>query len=221
MLIRSFVQRGRKISNRKTELLKNLLPVLEIKDTMPEHKNLNIEIGFGKGAFLSWLATTNPEAMYIGCEPYIAGVADLLDKIESKKIENIRLWTKDARLLIQQLPDRSLSNVYILFPDPWPKAKHHKRRLINQALLKLLAEKIRPDGNVFFATDAQDYAIWVEEMLENSVLFNIDVQHPWYKEFFDNQQTHYSKRAIDAQRRSRFYRFYLKNDTNDSKKIKK
>ena len=176
-LIASFGRRsGRKLKPAQAKLVKQLLPQLQI--TLPEQgylvpealfphpvTSLQLEIGFGGGEHLAEQARRNPEAGFIGCEPFIDGVARLLGEIDRDRLTNIRLWSEDARLLLPSLPEGSVDRTYLLFPDPWPKARHHKRRIINQQTLGMLARCIRPGGELLLATDHADYATWMLEHL--------------------------------------------------------
>jgi tRNA (guanine-N7-)-methyltransferase len=119
-----------------------------------------LEIGFGGGEHLAAQAAAHPEQRFIGVEPFLNGVASCLRHIEESGVTNIRLHHGDARDLIARLPDASLDLVYILFPDPWPKARHHKRRLIQPAFLDALARVLKPGGEARFATDWANYAEW-------------------------------------------------------------
>ena len=177
-MIPSFGRRkGRKLSARREGLLQELLPKLQVplpaedvaierQALAPDKTPLDIEIGFGGGEHLLSLATTYPERQFIGCEPYFNGVATLLDQwLQAGEPQNLKLLTDDARLLLSKLPAASVDNIYILFPDPWPKERHHKRRLITAELLSMLARVQKPGGQLLLATDHEDYASWMLEKL--------------------------------------------------------
>ena len=118
-----------------------------------------LEIGFGNGEVLATLAETNPDTNFIGIEVYPPGVGALLNKIKVKALTNIKIIQDDAMIVIPQcFADRCLSKIMILFPDPWPKKRHHKRRLIQADFVNMLANKLHPDGVLHLATDWQDYA---------------------------------------------------------------
>jgi tRNA (guanine-N7-)-methyltransferase len=112
------------------------------------YKKLALEIGFGGGEHLLAQAEHNPDTLFIGCEPYINGVAKCLAGIDEQKISNIRLYTRDARELIEALPDACLDSVFILFPDPWPKLRHNKRRLVSAQTLSMLARTHKKGGAI-------------------------------------------------------------------------
>jgi tRNA (guanine-N7-)-methyltransferase len=122
-----------------------------------------LEVGFGAGEHLLWQAQHHPNVGMIGAEPYISGVAKLLSKIDEAKTPNIRLYIDDARDIIDALPDASLGRVFILFPDPWPKTRHHKRRFVQMDLLDRLARVMKPGAELRFASDDAPYFEWTLE----------------------------------------------------------
>lgn len=155
---------GRSLTSHQQRLVDELLPTLIVNPSgLPQNTAICLEIGFGGGEHLVAQAKANPDVLFIGCEPYINGVAKLLTQIDQEKINNIRLFTEDARLLVRQLPDASVNAVFILFPDPWPKLRHNKRRIVSQETLSLLA-RIQPAGaRLLLATDHIDYSAWMFE----------------------------------------------------------
>ena len=112
-----------------------------------------LEIGFGGGEHLAALAAAHPDVGFLGVEPFINGVAKLLRAIEAGPLVNVRILKDDARLLLEVLPAASLERAYVLFPDPWPKLRHHKRRIVNGRTLADLARVVRPGGELRLATD--------------------------------------------------------------------
>jgi tRNA (guanine-N7-)-methyltransferase len=116
------------------------------------------EIGFGGAEHLINQAKANPEVQFIGAEPFIEGVAKAMRAIDSENITNIRLIDNDARPILENLMDNCLDRVFILFPDPWPKSRHHKRRLINDDFLNLLARVMKKGAKIRFASDWENYA---------------------------------------------------------------
>jgi tRNA (guanine-N7-)-methyltransferase len=122
-----------------------------------------LEVGFGAGEHLLWQAQHHPPVGMIGAEPYISGVAKLLSKIDGLQTPNIRLHTGDARDIVDALPDASLGCVFILFPDPWPKTRHHKRRFVQTDLLDRLACVMKPGAELRFASDDAPYFEWTLE----------------------------------------------------------
>ncbi len=126
---------------------------------------LILEIGFGGGEHLVAQAAAHPDAHFIGVEPFLNGVASCLRHIEESGVQNLRLHQGDARDVIARLPDACLDLCYILFPDPWPKTRHWKRRLIQHGFLDELARVLKPGAEVRFATDWANYAEWTLELL--------------------------------------------------------
>jgi tRNA (guanine-N7-)-methyltransferase len=131
-----------------------------VAPTFDLKKPTRLEIGFGGGERLAYLAERHPDTLFLGAEHFVNGVAKLLALIEAKNLGNIRIHDGDARDLFERLPAASLDHVDIPYPDPWPKARHHKRRLVNQETLGELHRLLRPDGRLTVATDISDYAAW-------------------------------------------------------------
>lgn len=156
--------RGRSLRPYQQGLVDNLLPQLA-PDPAALPQKVALEIGFGGGEHLLAQARHNPETLWIGCEPFINGVAKCLAGIDSEKLTNIRLYTSDARELVKQMPDQSVESIFILFPDPWPKVRHNKRRLVSLETLALLARIHKPGGRLLLATDHEDYCRWMFEVL--------------------------------------------------------
>lgn len=130
-------------------------------------KSYAMEIGFGSGENLLHLARSNSDIGYIGCEVFTGGVVKLLGDIKKNNINNIKIWYDDALELITRLPLNSLNLVYVLHPDPWPKKRHNKRRLINVEFLKFLSSKIAKNGELLIVTDHQDYASHIKQTILN------------------------------------------------------
>ncbi|WP_020698710.1 tRNA (guanosine(46)-N7)-methyltransferase TrmB [Reyranella massiliensis] len=122
-----------------------------------------LEVGFGAGEHLVWQAEHHPTVGLIGCEPYINGVAKCLAHIERAGVGNVRLFTDDARFVMAALPAQSLSRAFVLFPDPWPKTRHHKRRFVQRDNLDVLARLMRPGAELRLATDDPSYLPWMVE----------------------------------------------------------
>lgn len=155
-------KKSRPLSIEQNRILKDCLPkVLASKDVF-NLSPLHLEIGFGMGDFLFDNALENPNICFVGCEPYINGIVSLLKKIEQHNLKNLYITTEPIQEFLSKIPQGSLNTVYILFPDPWPKKRHHKRRLIQKKFLKALAEKIVKEGELYIATDHPDYKLWIE-----------------------------------------------------------
>ncbi len=169
--IRSFVRReGRMTSSQKTGL-ENLMEKYgvciedgSIEKLLKTEKLVRLEIGFGMGEGLFEMARANPDKLYLGIEVHRPGVGRLLNQIEESKLENIKVCMQDATEVLKQcVSDSSLDRVQIFFPDPWPKKKHHKRRIVQPDFMALLAVKLTAEGLIHLATDWQDY---YEHMVE-------------------------------------------------------
>lgn len=173
---------GRRLSPRQQGLIDNLLPTLRV--ALPEAALLDpaelfrnaaqiwLEIGFGGGEHVSGQAKVHADTGILASEVFSEGVAKLLGQIEDDALTNIRLWPQDGRDLVDGLTPASIDRAFILFPDPWPKTRHQKRRLIQPEFLDALARVMKPDGTVRFATDVRSYA---DEALERFLA------HPAYE----------------------------------------
>lgn len=141
--------------------IKSRIEVAELfgKPAMP----LWFEIGFGSGEHLIGLMKQNPDIYMIGAEPFINGMANFLFALDQEKLpqDRIRVWMDDAIALAERLPDRSLERIYVLNPDPWPKKRHHKRRIINQENLTTFARILKPGSMLVMSTDVSDLADWM------------------------------------------------------------
>lgn len=167
--LRSFGRtKGRPLSKLQSELLdshlesllapKGLVEVFNPQSLLPDAKEVWFEIGFGGAEHLINQAKANPDILFIGAEPFIEGVAKAVREIETHKINNVRLIDDDARPFLNMLQDGSLGRFFIMFPDPWHKARHRKRRLVDANFVSLLARLLKSGGTVRFATDWEDYA---------------------------------------------------------------
>jgi tRNA (guanine-N7-)-methyltransferase len=151
--------KSRPIKARQAGLLDSLLPRLRVPDGPVLAKGETwLEIGFGGGEHMAEQAARRPDVSLIGAEPFLNGVASALRHIDERALTNVRLHPGDARELLARVPDAGLARVFVLFPDPWPKARHHKRRLIQQDIAAELARVLRPGGALRFVTDWADYA---------------------------------------------------------------
>ncbi len=211
-------RRGRRLRSGKQQLMDTLLPQLTIslpiddrrmRELLPRRDAYWLEIGFGGGEHLAHQATLHNDTGFIGCEPYINGVGDLLKAIDARQLVNIRLYPGDARELLPHLPDGFFSKAFILFPDPWPKARHHKRRLIQREFLDLLATKMKPGGELLLATDHADYLTWMLEQLLLSPHFEWTARQSadWLEPPADWVETKYQKKAKAEGRGATFLRF--------------
>lgn len=160
-------RRGRALSPRRRALIDGLLPRLAVAPPEgpldprslfdPPPAEVWLEVGFGKGEHLAWQAARRPDVGLIGCEPYLDGVASLLAAVADGALRNIRVHPDDARTLIDRLAPASLARVFVLFPDPWPKPRHRKRRFLGRATLDALARVLEDGAMLRCATDDEPY----------------------------------------------------------------
>lgn len=160
--------KGRPLRAGQSGLIEELLPALSVPDEGPidasslfgSDRPLHFEIGFGGGEHLAYRADLLPDHGFIGAEPFLNGVATALGHIRDRHLANVRLHMGDALEVMERLPDASLRFVYLLHPDPWPKARHAKRRMVNDGPLDLIAAKLQPDGEFRLGTDDPTYCRW-------------------------------------------------------------
>jgi tRNA (guanine-N7-)-methyltransferase len=180
-------RKGRPLRARKRGLMETLLPRLRIDLPLPADPRalfpfrpeaLWLEIGFGGGEHLAVQAARHPQTGFIGCEPFLNGIAGLLDPVERDKLNNVRIFPDDARLLLDVLPVGAVMRTFILFPDPWPKARHAGRRFINPENLARLARVMKPGAELRLATDDAQLKEWMAEQLAASKDFALVVQSP-------------------------------------------
>ena len=164
---------GHKLSPRLQALVDEKLPSLDWPDDgpvdpqelLPDYKTHVLEIGFGASEHLIGQARNNPEIGYIGIEPFLNGVAKALRGIEDHTLHNVRVKRADARDELDRMPDDSFDRVFLLFPDPWPKARHAKRRFVQTDTARHLARLLKPGGTLRVATDVRVYADWALPIL--------------------------------------------------------
>ncbi len=157
-----------------------------------------LEVGFGAGEHLLAQALANPGVGLIGAEPYEAGVAKLLSKLEKAPAPNLRIHMGDARDVIEALPDSSLGKMFILFPDPWPKTRHHKRRFIQMDMLGHLARVLKPGAELRFASDDTGYVAWALErfMAHPAFVWTAACAADWRKRPASWPPTRYEAKAL-------------------------
>ncbi|WP_298914811.1 tRNA (guanine(46)-N(7))-methyltransferase TrmB [uncultured Algimonas sp.] len=153
--------KGRTLSPAQAALMEAHWPRLELRpgDALPPGPRW-LEIGYGMGSHLLHLARTHPDVSVIGAEPFLNGTAKVVTGVDHEKLNNVRLFRGDVRELMAALPEACLARVLILFPDPWPKARHNKRRLIRTAFVEELSRVIEPGGRLLFASDIPHYVDW-------------------------------------------------------------
>ena len=133
-----------------------------------DYEKIILEVGFGNGENTSFLASKNPNALIVASEVYLSGIGSLLNNIAKNSLKNIKIFDQDVRELLFKLPNKIFDEIYIICPDPWPKARHHKRRLIKHDFLKILAKVLKKNGTAYISTDWQNYAESIEEELEKT-----------------------------------------------------
>ena len=194
-----------KLSSRQAGLRQTLLgelawvpggdPLAQFADTVRE---VWLEVGFGAGEHLVWQAQHHPHVGQIGAEPYEMGMAKLLTKLEETPLNNVRLYEGDGREIIEALPDGSLGRFFLLFPDPWPKTRHHKRRFLQMEMLDQLARVLKPGSELRFATDDKSYLPYALERLMAHPKFRWLAEGPsdWKTRVPDWPPTRYEAKQI-------------------------
>jgi len=205
--------KGKALRPHQSELIADLLPQLALDLASPlasrDGRELRLEIGFGGGEHLIEAAAAEPDVDFIGCEPFINGMARLLSRIEARGLHNIRLHRGDAAEVLDRLPDASLSRVYLFYPDPWPKRRHRKRRFVSPENLDRLARALKPGAELRFATDIDDYAGWTLARLRarSDFVWRAGVAQDWLSPWKGWTQTKYEAKAMAAGRRPAYLTF--------------
>jgi len=193
-------------------LLRELLPQVEVgvaprldcAALFPlQPREIWLEVGFGGGEHLIAQALAHRDIGFIGAEPFVNGVAKALASIEKEGLDNVRLRAGDAGALIEALPDRAISRLFILYPDPWPKRRHKKRRFVSAASVRQFSRILRPGGEVRFATDIDDYAGWTLRRFLDNPDFAWPAQRAddWRLPWPDWRETRYEAKAKREGRR--------------------
>lgn len=212
---------GRKLRDNFRVLMRDMLPKIEI--TPNEHDGLIdpaaffdgkkreiwMEIGFGAGEHLAWQAEQNPDIGFIGCEPYINGVASLLRHAADRNLSNIRILPDDVRPFLDQLPEACLGRLFVLFPDPWPKRRHADRRIVQFDTVAKLSRALRPGGELRLATDDPGYQRWMLARTTGRADLRWLARRPedWRVRPEDWPQTRYEAKALEEGRSPAFLRF--------------
>ncbi|MDB2492416.1 tRNA (guanosine(46)-N7)-methyltransferase TrmB [Gammaproteobacteria bacterium] len=205
----SFVQRKGRITKSQE---KNLLSLpeyeissyLEIQKAKNNFEKVILEIGFGNGENVFKFAKNNRENLYIASEVYMSGIGQLLGDVINNDLNNVKIVTGDIRLLLEDVTKPIFDHVVIICPDPWPKLKHHKRRMLNNDFLDLIHKTIKDDGHLFMSTDWKNYAESIEEAIDQNEGF-IKLKDSIYKEA---DLTKFQQRAVREGRK--IYPFPLK-----------
>lgn len=213
-------RKTKSLRGQQADRLTHLLPQLRLELTQEPPKTIGdlfeaeahqsiLEIGFGAGEHLVQRATENPASGFIGVEPFINGMAMGLAAIEKAGIENVRLFDEDATQLFDWLPHNSLDIVYLLYPDPWPKRRHWKRRFINQKNLTGIANLLKPGGELRFASDFDHYVNWTLLHCADhpSFTWRAENSQDWLQPWDGWRSTRYEKKAIKEGRKSAYLTF--------------
>jgi len=178
---RSYSLRGNRMTRAQTLAMAQSWDkyAIEIKSELilnqifPEKTKVIMEIGSGMGEATAQIAKANPEVGYVAVEMHSPGLAALLILINQMELENIRLIREDATyLLANHIPDNSLDGIHLLFPDPWPKNRQHKRRIVQSEFIEMVGRKLKPGGFIHIATDWQPYADWIKVRFDKSDSFS-------------------------------------------------
>lgn len=200
---KSFARRiGKSLSNTQKKSISDILPkyLIDLKNPLEKlgsNNEIIFEIGFGMGEHLAHQVKVRPENFYIGAEPYLNGVANFLKLVEN--YQNYALYSDDSRDLLDKLPDNYLAQIYILFPDPWPKRVNHKKRLINEELHKIILNKLKIGGKLNIVTDDELYAKVIKniftEDFKNLNIYDEDLFIP-HENYIE---TKYHQKALNKQ----------------------
>ncbi len=207
---------GRRVGQRlrpgQQELIETLLPRLRLPEgpirdlavLFPQPvREIRLEIGFGGAEHLVAAARAEPEVGFIGCEPFVNGLAKALAEIRRHGLANIRLWDQDAALLLKRLPEGGLARVDLFYPDPWPKRRQRKRRFVSEATLTAVARALADGGEFRFASDIDDYVGWTLARLarQQELHWTAETAQDWLTPHQGWVRTRYEAKAIAAGRK--------------------
>ncbi|MGH6709885.1 MAG: tRNA (guanine(46)-N(7))-methyltransferase TrmB [Bradyrhizobium sp.] len=213
-------RKGHKLRIHQADLIDNLLPHLALNISTPAPDDLTdifeskpdavrLEIGFGGGEHLIAEAQAFPEIGFIGCEPYVNGMAKILTQIEAHNIGNIRLYAGDAAELLAWAPPRSMARIDLIHPDPWPKRRHWKRRFVQDATVAAMARILKPEAEFRFVSDIDDYCAWTLAHLLRSpeFLWTAERAADWREPWPGYTMTRYGRKAEREGRVAAYLRF--------------
>ena len=213
-------RKGHKLRFHQADLIEHLLPRLSLDIGKPGPADLaglfdtpvddlRLEIGFGGGEHLIAEARAFPEIGFIGCEPYVNGMAKILTQIEAHAIGNIRLFAGDAAELLAWAPQGSLARIDLIHPDPWPKRRHWKRRFVQDLTVAAMARVLKPDGEFRFVSDIADYCAWTLAHLSRSpdFVWTAEQASDWRLPWADYTMTRYGRKAEREGRHAAYLRF--------------
>jgi tRNA (guanine-N7-)-methyltransferase len=212
-------RKGHPLRTRQAELFATLFPRLALDLTSPSRnlhelfplpiEDVHLEIGFGGGEHLIGRAKANPHIGFIGAEPFVNGMAKALVAIDENRLTNIRLHHADAVALLDWLPQNALGRIDLLYPDPWPKRRHWKRRFVNEDNIARLARVLRPGGEFRFASDWANYSEWTLARMtrSNDFVWTAQRADDWRKPWSDFTPTRYEAKAVREGRTSCYLQF--------------
>ena len=201
-------RKGKALRSGQAHLFETLLPQIRVTlDAVVDpvacfagktFKSYYLEIGFGGGEHLLSLARAHPEIGFIGCEPFVNGMAKMLSAISNEKLENIRVYNSDALMLLKALKPQSFERVYLLYPDPWPKRRQNKRRFVSHETLDLIARALKPDGEFRFASDIDHYVGWTLSRIlsRKDLIWQATRADDWRKPWAEWTRTRYEAKAL-------------------------
>jgi tRNA (guanine-N7-)-methyltransferase len=217
-------RKGHKLRDHQSDLMTSLLPQLTIDIGVPSPErvemlfgsqiaSLRLEIGFGGGEHLLAEADAHPATGFIGCEPYINGMAKILAQLESRPRVNMRLFAGDAAELLAWLPAASLQRIDLIHPDPWPKRRHWKRRFVQDKTIEAMARTLANGGEFRFVSDIDDYAAWTLMHFHRSDEFTWTAERAddWRKPWPGFTMTRYGRKAEREGRRATYLTFRRRN----------
>jgi len=213
-------RKGHKLRAHQADLIERLLPRLSLDIAGPSTPDLadlfdpradeiRLEIGFGGGEHLIAEACAFAKVAFIGCEPYVNGMAKILTQIEARNIGNVRLFAGDATELLAWLPPHSLSRIDLIHPDPWPKRRHWKRRFVQDATVDAMARVLKPDSEFRFVSDIDDYCAWTLAHLARApdFVWTAERADDWRLPWADYTMTRYGRKAEREGRDATYLRF--------------
>jgi tRNA (guanine-N7-)-methyltransferase len=214
--VRSYKLRGRRITQGQQEAWDRLWPAFGIEgsgakinlaELFPDYQRIIMEIGFGMGEATAQIALADPTTGYLAVEVHRPGIGKLLSRIEEGGLKNVRAIEGDAfEVFEQMIVDSSLDGVHLFFPDPWPKARHFKRRIVNQEFIAAVAAKLKPGAFFHIATDWQPYAQWIaEEFTKQTFFTGGEVDRPAWRPL-----TRFEDQGIDKDHPVADFRFLKK-----------